>query len=808
MQSMTPNGFVFVALVLVGCGSGAGPEPASVVRLLDEVGRVEIDSAVDLADAPAVRERTQRRFEAIAGDRLDGFFSAADERVRRLVGGEAAAEAAPPAVRVADGAAGIRVDGPAALWRPLDAPPGATGRVSHAIAVRLAVDEETDLRLCVLRVGDGDADLGAAGLVSSLQHGRAPDTVELRPDGPADEGGVVTYRAVHRWLDRYRYVLGLVVRAGGARLVDVERSLPTPLGTVLEETAPRPGGSPWARRVARGGDRRESLVLLAPGAARWPIEVPASGARLGLSVGHVDPADEAGLAFSVEIRADGRSLSRTGASLENDGGPLSRWTDVSVDLDAWSGRAVEVVLSASTESAEPVAVAFANPIVVARRDGSTPRPPDVMLVSLDTVRADRVSAYGYSRDTTPTLAALAARSAVFTNAIAPAPWTLPSHVTILSGQLPDRHGVRHTSQRIDPTTVPMLARELRARGYRTVAVTGGGYVAPDFGFEEGFEEYRTADPAPPLHLGSDVAMRMSAESRRRIDEVLAEPRDRPVFLFAHTYVAHEYHAEVDDLVAVGMPREEAAELPQDRRWTSLRKRLRSTDDPARFADELAVLSRRYDAALRSADRLVERVLTASRALERPDEALVVVLSDHGEEIGEHGDFGHAHDLHEELLRVPLLFFGRGVAAGSHDAVVSLADVAPTVRDLLGLDPLAELTDGRSLRPAFDGGPFAGEPALAVSGTPSRQEKHALRGERWKLKVERRPEGTDRIALFDLEGVGEAADVSKSEADRTKQIARRLESRVAALRRLASTTGTAEISPEREEELRALGYLGN
>ncbi|MFG0319146.1 MAG: sulfatase-like hydrolase/transferase [Planctomycetota bacterium JB042] len=797
------------ALVLAGCGAGERPPGDLPVRLLDEVGRVRIDSTLDLGDARAVRERTHRRFEAIAGDRLDGFHSAADERVRRVISGAAAAPgAAEPAVRVSDGAAGIRVDGPAALWRPLDPPPGSDARVSHAIAVRLAVDEGSDLRLCLLRVEDESADLGAPDLVSPLQHGRAPDTVELRPDGPADASGVVTYRAVHRWVDRYRYVLGLVVRAGGARLVDVERSLPTALGTVLEETAPRPGGSPWVRRVARGGDRRESLVLLAPGTACWPIEVPESGARLGLAVGHVDPEEEAGIEISVEIRADGRSRTRAGSSLVNDGGPLARWTSVTVDLDEWAGSAVEIVLAASTEAAEPVAVAFANPIVVARREPSTPRPPDVLLVSLDTVRADRVSAYGYSRDTTPALAALAERSAVFTQAIAPAPWTLPSHVTILSGQLPDRHGVRHTSQRIDPSTVPMLARELRARGYRTVAVTGGGYVAPDFGFGEGFEEYRTADPAPPLHLGSDVAMRMSAESRRRIDEVLAEPRDRPVFLFAHTYVAHEYHAEVDDLVAVGVPRDEAEALPQDRRWTSLRKRLRTTDDPARFADELAVMSRRYDAALRAADRLVERVLTASRALERPDETLVVVLSDHGEELGEHGDFGHAHDLHEELLRVPLLFFGRGVGAGRHDAVVSLADVAPTVRDLLGLDPLAELTDGRSLRPAFAGGPFAGEPALAVSGTPTRQEKHALRGERWKLKVERRPQGNDRVFLFDLAESGEAVDVSGGEVERTKQIANRLEARVAALRRLASSTGTAEISPEREEELRALGYLGN
>src|SRR5690606_30841397 len=142
--------------------------------------------------------------------------------------------------------------------------------------------------------------------------------------------------------------------------------------------------------------------------------------------------------------------------------------------------------------------------------------------------------------------------------------------------------------------------------------------------------------------------------------------------------------------------------------------------------------------------------------------VLVVLSDHGEELGEHGDFGHAHDLHEELIRVPLLFFGRGVDAGRTDAVVSLADVAPTLRELLGLDPLSELVDGRSLVPSLRGHALPPEPALAVSGTPTRQEKHALRGERWKLKVTRGSDGATHRFLYDLEGDGEFRDVAADE----------------------------------------------
>lgn len=785
-----------------------------VTRLLDEIDQVEVTSAWDLGDRDEVQRRTSRVFESLPCDRLDGFRSAAGAVVRRMIGRTEArpADAGEPGVRLdSDGGGGIRVAGPAAFWIPLPAPPELEGAVAmHTVSARIAADEDAEYRVCILRLEKGEAeDLSSPEIARSLYHGRAPATSDLRPAGVPDDRGRVVHRAIHPWAARHAYVLGVVVRHGAVSVDEIVRASPTPLGAQLERTAPPADASPWRRRVKCGQDDREALVFMAPGEARWTVDVPSRGAELTLGLAHFVPEDAAAVRLTLLVRAaddSGRAIS-TEFDTRNDPS-LDTWTKFAFSLDSYAGERVEIVLAARpAEDGAVVGVALANPMVTARPAPSEARPPDVLLISLDTVRADRVSAYGYPRDTTPTLAALADRAAIFTNAIAPAPWTLPSHVTILSGQLPDRHGVRHTSQRIDPTAVPLLAREFRARGYRTVAVTGGGYVAPDFGFAEGFEEYRVGDPSPPLHLDSELALEISAASRRRIDDVLAEPRDRPVFLFAHTYVAHEYRSEVEDLVAVGVPPERAATFPQDREWMTLRGRMRGSGEKERFADELAEVSVRYDAALRAADRLVEHVLVASRARERPDDCLVVVLSDHGEELGEHGDFGHAHDVTEELLRVPLLFYGAGVTPGRTDAVVSLADVAPTIRALLGFDSLSELTDGRSLVPALRAGEIASEPALAVSGTPTRLEKHALRGDRWKLKVTRGSDGARKLFLYDLDGAGEHANVVDAEAGRAAQIDRLLAARVLALRRLEANTQQAELSPEREAELRALGYLG-
>src|SRR5690606_27601053 len=199
-------------------------------------------------------------------------------------------------------------------------------------------------------------------------------------------GGVVTYRAVHPWLARHRYGLGIVVRSGTVRLLDVERALPDALGAVLDQTRPRGGDSPYRRHVPRGGDVREALVLVAPGRARWGVDVPEGGARLTLALGHLVP-ERAGR-VEVTVQVTGRAgtgtsgeVVRLEATLENPAeAVLAGGDDVEPALGPLAGEAAEVVLEARTSGRdEEVAVAFAHPTVAPRRDASRPRPPDVVL---------------------------------------------------------------------------------------------------------------------------------------------------------------------------------------------------------------------------------------------------------------------------------------------------------------------------------------------------------------------------------------------------------------------------------------------
>ncbi len=310
----------------------------------------------------------------------------------------------------------------------------------------------------------------------------------------------------------------------------------------------------------------------------------------------------------------------------------------------------------------------------------------IVLISLDTLRADRLGAYGYARPTSPFLDSLAARGTLFEHAYAPYPSTLVAHASLFTGLSPDEHGVRPPSG-VLPSDAPTVPELLSAAGFRTSGHTEGGFVAGGFGFARGFERF------------TDTAYEQDADLERTLSRGLdfletLEPGAR-FFLFLHSYSVHDPYDPPR-----GVERFDPAPPPAP---DSSGERLRRHNDGSAPLPTAVVarMSDRYDASVRYADEQLESFFAEADALGAWDDSVLVVTSDHGEEFLEHERVGHTQ-AYPENLRVPLLLvdFRR---AGGADAVpgtrvrepVDLADLAPTLLELARVEPPARLA-GRSL----------------------------------------------------------------------------------------------------------------
>lgn len=333
--------------------------------------------------------------------------------------------------------------------------------------------------------------------------------------------------------------------------------------------------------------------------------------------------------------------------------------------------------------------------------------PTIVLISVDTLRADHLSLYGYDRQTTPAIDAWANRfGAVFENAIAPAPWTLPSHVSLFSGLDAHDHGVNFGNPA--PLDLTMLAEVLRQEGYSTVAVTGGGFVHPQWGFAQGFDSYRYF--AESMGFEDELSTSLATAI-----DILRQKANRPLFLFFHTYEVHNpfrarqpffsqfssidptpYHVRIDQ------PERELEDGFLRRTEFTLLTRGKPLDG-GRFPGELENLALDlYDSGIAYTDSMLAELLAELTAGGRQQRTVVVFTSDHGEMLGEHDTYGHA-SLYEETLRVPLVIAdsaGRGAGERiSHQ--VRLIDVMPTILDTIGVAPPGDL-DGVSLLRLLEG----------------------------------------------------------------------------------------------------------
>jgi choline-sulfatase len=389
--------------------------------------------------------------------------------------------------------------------------------------------------------------------------------------------------------------------------------------------------------------------------------------------------------------------------------------------------------------------------------------PSVVLISIDTLRADRLPAYGYKPGSTPALDRLAREGVLFEDVFSPAPQTLPAHVSLLTGLAPPRHGVRDNLGFTLGPAPRTLAESFRAGGLATGAAVSSYVLRAQTGVARGFD---TFDDHMDLGVGSDSLGSVQRDGSAAVESLAAwiEARgEGRFFAFLHLYEPH---------------------TP----WTP-------PPAHARFAHP-------YDGDVAYADELVGRFVERLRANGRLERTVVAVTSDHGEGLGDHGEEEHGLFLYREALHVPLVVrLPGGARAGTRvKGVAALLDVAPTLLELAGLS--AAGLDGASLVKAMESGRTASRPVYSETLFPRYHfgwsELFAVTDDRYRFIRAPRPELFDRA-----QDPRERANLMAARAS----LAAPMEAWLARQVQAGAPPEPQAVSAQTQEKLQALGYVG-
>jgi arylsulfatase A-like enzyme len=554
----------------------------------------------------------------------------------------------------------------------------------------------------------------------------AEKSLRLRPTEGVDD--VYTFRVGNHpeWRDTIRRlrvdasnVPGEMVGVRSVALIRAAAELP-----------PDVYGIPW---------RFEAINEIRPGFAvapgqplTRPLAVPPGG-RLHFAYALVAPPVDGPTRFTV-IRVDaGR---REEIFSDTVAAAALSWQVAAVPLPPGAaGDTIELAFAVDCPSSPRCVGAFAS--IEARGAGTGAR-PNVMLISIDTLRAGRMSLYGNPRRTTGNIDRWAsADGVVFENAVAQAPWTLPSHVSMLTGLNATTHGVNHLLPA--PTRLVMLAERLRGKGYFTAAVTGGGYVSPDLGFWQGFDVYSYWAPMV-RSLARQQGEDGLPEGVDRSIEVLDEAGKRPFFLLFHTYAVHSpYRVRQPyfDRFYDGAPPSPDLMVDSERLEQTADEGYRVSRRPQRYLpgeeaeplaeDDVPLARAMYDSGVARADDEIGRLLGAFAARGLLENTIVILTSDHGEMLGEMGLGGHAY-LYDANLLVPLVFSWPAEFEGGQRIATQVRsiDIVPTLLELLGDEPADEALDGVSLAPFLHPGEPTPRVPAAVSYAASSNRGISLR----------------------------------------------------------------------------------
>ncbi len=534
-----------------------------------------------------------------------------------------------------------------------------------------------------------------------------------------------------------------------------------------------------------------------------------SASRLEFGIGVLEEAKTRGpVKFRVEICEPAACDEVFLREIDPATPDASGWQDAAVDLGTYAGKEVEFVFEAQHDTGGGPSFSFplwANPTVYAFAEHSSEQ-NNVVLISLDTLRADHLPTYGYRHRTAPFIAeTFEDHGTVFARCLAPATATSGSHMSMFTGLQPSEHGVKTGFERLSGRITP-IAESLRAAGIETAAVTEDAWLSIRHGFGRGFNRFvENTSPNIMAPTGQvDVTFGWAADW-------LAKHASKRFFLFIHTYQVHAPYSSPERYQ--GLFSDQAALQ-------------HSPESPSTAAEMIG-----YDQEIRYVDDELRELFAKMRDHGLDKNTVVILISDHGEGFLEHGFVMHGSYLHEEVLHVPLMLVGPGVAEGKRvQTVVSLIDIAPTILGFFNLEPptwmrgaslVSLVSSGSGVAPSDERTLFSeswGQLALGPGNAPIAFFPPAFGVRANDLKLTRYSTGNGyRYELFNLRtDPGETRNLYSSGLDTTS-----LEHALAEYERKCAEThsdltqrnASAEhpstptaLEPAQEEKLRALGYL--
>ncbi len=609
----------------------------------------------------------------------------------------------------------------------------------------------------------------------------------------------------------------------GSRLLGImpTDSLDQPVAIHSIKLIPKTAGfsKPVGReQLGKRDEYRDALYIHSPSKLIYPLSVPA-GAHLQFGMGTT--ARDSRITFRVAVEGASADLfSKTVTDTD-------RWQDADVNLSAWAGKQIKLRLE--TDAARPGDVAlWTSPVITT----SESRRPNILIYTIDTLRADHAGLYGYRRDTTPFLSNLAASGIVFNDCQAQATWTKSSIASLMTSLYSFTHGIVSDADTI-PSGSPTLAAELRAAGYVTASIVSTPFVGRATGLDRGFDNL----------LEFPVVQReVNAQTDRATDSAalnkvvfpwLDRHQHQPFFLYAH---ATDPHAPYDPPAAFESAFAKSSETSSfERTYSSFRTNheygggavvnrdmcQKAGVDPDRFIRQA---KDRYDGEILHNDASFALLIQKLKQLGILNNTLVIVLSDHGEEFWDHGWTAHGQSVYQELTHTLLMMWNPALLPKARriNEPVQLIDVMPTVLDLMGLK-IPPLAEGQSLVPLARGQAFQRR-GLVVSSRfaavrpeglvpENAVDSFAITDAHWKFiyrnkaakvgikKVELYDRSTDRTEQHDV-SAQHPGEVEKDIATLVQWINAQNK-----IRGIIGHTGVSQMDRSTIEQLRSLGYLG-
>lgn len=458
---------------------------------------------------------------------------------------------------------------------------------------------------------------------------------------------------------------------------------------------------------------RASVVVPRAAELAYYQDIPA-GAKLGFSVGLLggeakpSPAGESEeakpAAPSAKVKVEVTPVGGETVTVF-EGEAVNEWRHRTVDLGKFAGKIARVRFASDAGTGE---VAWGTPaIVVAEREAKeAPRAKNVIVLTIDTLRASKLKPFNKdSHVKTPVFDELSKNGVVFERAQSTENWTKPSVAGILTGLHPSSHGAR-TQEAVLSRSATLVSEQYKTAGFKTAMFVANGYVSDKFGFDQGWDKYRNF-----IREGADTeAENVFKESG---DWVEAH-REEPFFLYVQTIDPHVPYDPPGEYLEMYDSRKDYTGVVEPRKTGPLLVEAKKNPPTVTFSEsDRRRLEALHDGEITQHDVFLGKFIERLKKLGVYEDTLLVITSDHGEEFNEHGSYGHGHSVYQELLNVPLVFHMPGkIEAGRISSAVSTMDIAPTILELAGVEPIPGM-EAHSLV-GFMTGAMPNRPAIAFS----------------------------------------------------------------------------------------------